>query len=77
MHHLRQAPDARMLLTTFSDPLAYALRAKLKILAGPEDFLMERTSVESFPGIAAQLYELVFGRKAHLASRDFIRSAVS
>ena len=26
MHHLRQSPDARVLLTTFSDPLANALQ---------------------------------------------------
>jgi hypothetical protein len=77
MHHLRQSPDGRVLLTTFSDSLAHALRAKLKILAGPEDYLLDRVAVASFQGIADELYQLVHGRKAHLASRDFIRNVVA
>ena len=32
----RKNPDARVLLTTFSDPLANALRSKLKILVSNE-----------------------------------------
>jgi hypothetical protein len=76
MHHLRQSPDSRVLLITFSDPLAHALRGKMEILAGVEDYLLDRISIASFQGIAEELQQLVFGRKAYLASRDFIRSLV-
>jgi hypothetical protein len=77
MHRLRQSPDGRVLLTTFSEPLAHALRVKIKILAGAEDHLLDRISIASFQGIAEELHQLVFARKAHLASQDFIRSAVA
>jgi hypothetical protein len=76
MRHLREAPDSRVLLATFSNPLANALRAKLKILAGAESFRLDRIAVASFRGIAEELYQLVFGYKAHLASREIIRSLV-
>jgi hypothetical protein len=76
MHHLRVDPDSRVLLTTFSEPLANALRERLRILAGSEPFLLDRVSVASFRGIAEELHQLVFGRKAHLASRDILRSMV-
>ena len=76
MHHLRQSPDARVLLTTFSDPLANALQPKLRVLAGPETHLLDRVAVASFLGIASELHQLAFGQKAHLAARDIIRSLV-
>jgi superfamily I DNA/RNA helicase len=77
MHHLRQSPDGRILLTTFSEPLANALTAKLRILAGAEAYLLDRVAAASFRGIAEELHQLVFARKAHLASRDIIRSLVA
>jgi superfamily I DNA/RNA helicase len=76
MHHLRQSPDARVLLTTFSDPLANALQPKFRVLAGPETHLLDRVAVASFLGIASELHQLAFGHKAHLAARDIIRSLV-
>ncbi|MDQ2079047.1 3'-5' exonuclease [Xanthobacteraceae bacterium Astr-EGSB] len=76
MHHLRRSPDARVLLTTFSEPLANALRLKLAILAGADTFLLDRVAVASFRGIAEELHQLVFARKAHLASREVVRSLV-
>ena len=76
MHHLRRSPDARVLLTTFSDPLANALQAKLRVLAGTGTHLLDRVAVASFLGIASELHQLAFGHKAHLAARDIIRSLV-
>jgi superfamily I DNA/RNA helicase len=75
-HHLRQSPDGRVLLTTFAEPLANALRGKLGLLAGPDRHLLDRVAVTSFQGIADELYQLVFARKAHVASREVIRSLV-
>ena len=76
MHHLRQVPDSRVLFTTFSDPLANALRAKLRVLAGSQPYLLDRVAVASFLGIAEELHQLAFGQKAHLASREIMRSMV-
>lgn len=77
MRHLRRSPDGCVLLTTFSDPLANALRAKLQVLAGAEPWLLDRVSVASFRGIAEELHQLAFGTKAHMASREVIRSLVA
>jgi len=76
MHHLRQSPDSHVLLTTFSDPLASALKARLRVLAGTEPYLLERAAVTSFLGIAQELHQLSFGHRAHLASREIMRSLV-
>lgn len=69
--------DAQVLLTTFSDPLARSLRGKLKILFGERPGYLDRVSVASFLDIAAQLHALAFGRKAHLAVDDVIRSLLA
>jgi len=76
MRILRDDPSARVLLTTFSDPLADALQRKLAILAGGRRELTDRVTVASFRRIAEELYALTTGRKAHLANRDSIRKLV-
>lgn len=76
MRILRTDPDARVLLTTFSDPLADALQRKLAILAGGRRELTDRVTVASFRRIAEELYALTTGRKAHLADRDSVRKLV-
>lgn len=55
--------DARVLLTTFSEPLAASLRRKLAILAGPQPGIVPRITVEPLRAVAGQLFELEFGRK--------------
>jgi UvrD-like helicase C-terminal domain/AAA domain len=74
---VREDHDARVLLTTFSDPLANALLRNLKVLVGTDAGLLERITVASFRGIAEELHMLAFARKAHLASRDVIRSLLT
>jgi len=74
---LQANPDARVLLTTFSEPLARELRSKLKVLFGERAGLMDRVSVSSFLDTAAQLYALATGRKPHLAVDDIIRSLLT
>lgn len=76
MRILRDDPNARVLLTTFSDPLADALQRKLAILAGGRRELTDRVTFASFRRIAEELYALTTGRKAHLADRDSIRKLV-
>ena len=60
----RNDPDARVLLTTFSDTLANALRGKLKLLIGNEPRIAERLEVHSMSEIGHRLYEANFGSAA-------------
>ena len=72
----RTNPDARVLLTTFSDTLANALRTKIRRLIHNEPRLAERLEVHAINDIGKRLYELHFGRPT-LASRDEIRQLLS
>ena len=73
----RSGPDARVLLTTFSRPLANALERKLKILLGEQSAVARRITVAPFHGIAEELYQLAFGRRPRVASDEQIRRALS
>ncbi len=68
----RANPDARVLLTTFSDALANSLRTKLWRLIANEPRLGERLEVHSMDAIGQRLYESNFG-KIELVSRKMIR----
>jgi superfamily I DNA/RNA helicase/mRNA-degrading endonuclease RelE of RelBE toxin-antitoxin system len=67
-HLARAHPEARVLLTTFSETLANALRARLKRLLASEPRLAERLEVHAMSAIGLRLYEANFGR-ASLATR--------
>jgi superfamily I DNA/RNA helicase len=58
----RGNPDARVLLTTFSDTLANALRTKLRRLISNEPRIGERLEVHAIDAIGRRLYELNLGR---------------
>jgi superfamily I DNA/RNA helicase len=68
----RKHEDARVLLTTFSETLANALRARLRRLIGNEPRLGERLEVHSMRSLAMRLYEANFG-KVDLATEEEIR----
>src|SRR5207244_13449293 len=68
----RAARDARVLLTTFSDPLANALRATLGRLLSNEPRIAERVEVDAIATVAHRLYEARLGR-ARMASAEVIR----
>ncbi|WP_128292288.1 UvrD-helicase domain-containing protein [Afifella aestuarii] len=70
---LHQEPQARILLTTFSDPLARALEEKLGILLGERADLLRRVTIASFERIGAELYSLLTGREPALAKPEQIR----
>lgn len=65
-------PDSRVLLATFSDTLANALRTKLRRLISNEPRLGERLEVHAMNSIGERLYERHFGR-ARIASREQIK----
>ena len=71
-HLARTHPDARVLLTTFSDTLANALQTKLKRLLGNEPRLAERIDVHSLNAIGLRLYKAHVG-PATIASREVVR----
>lgn len=68
----RANPDSRVLLTTFSDTLADALRTKLRRLISNEPRLAERLEVHAMNAIAERLYEQHFGQP-NIAFPDIIR----
>ena len=71
-HLARVNPDARVLLTTFSDTLANALQTKLRRLLGNEPRLAERIDVHSLNAIGLRLYKSHVGQ-ATIAGRDAVR----
>jgi hypothetical protein len=68
----RQHPDARVLLTTFTDTLANALRWKLRQLVGGEPRVLERIEVHSLDAIGLRLYRSRLG-PASIAPRETVR----
>lgn len=72
----RQNPDARVLLTTFSDTLANALQSKLNRLLTSEPRLAERVDVHSLEAIALRLHKTQVGT-VKLASREDVRGLLS
>lgn len=72
VHLARTLPDARVLLTTFSDTLANALQTKLKRLIGNEPRLAERIEVHSLNAIGLRLYKSHCG-PVNLASQEVVR----
>ena len=72
VHLTRTHPEARVLLTTFSETLANALGNQLKCLIGNEPRLAERLEVRSMTGIGKRLYEARFGQ-LNLAADEHVR----
>ncbi len=72
----RSHPESRVLLTTFSDTLANALRTKLRRLISNEPRLAERLEVHAMNAVAERLYEVRNG-KPRLADRETIRGLLA
>lgn len=74
-HLARTHADARILLTTFSETLANALRTKLRRLLGNEPRLAERIDVHAIDAIGLRLHRAHVG-PITLARREHVRAAV-
>jgi len=72
----RHYPEARVLLTTFSDPLANALATKLRRLIGSQPRLAERIDVLSLTAVGTRLYKTLHGTPK-IASQDSVRDLVA
>jgi len=71
----RNNPESRILLTTFSDTLARALKYKMKSLISNEPRIAERLEVYSLDTVGHRLYESNFGH-ANIANRKLIEGIV-
>ncbi|WP_217915598.1 3'-5' exonuclease [Miltoncostaea marina] len=73
-------PDSRVLLTTYSDTLGEALRARLGLLVGNRPRVAERLEVRSITEVGRTLYRARFG-EPRIASRaavaEILREAAS
>lgn len=73
---LKRDPQARLLLTTFSLPLANSLEGKLRILVGVDKGIVPRLTVLPFRGVASELFTLAFGHHPRAASDEQVRGAL-
>ena len=69
----RADPRARILLTTFSDPLADSLKKKLAVLAPETGGIVRRITVASFQRVAEQLFQLVHGSRPRIGGEPMLR----
>jgi hypothetical protein len=70
-HLARENPESRLLLTTFSDTLAGALRMKLARLLEGEDAVSSRVDVEAIDEVGLRVYRDAFG-EPKIAGADTI-----
>jgi hypothetical protein len=73
VHLARATPDGRILLATFSDPLAHALRANVKRLIGNEPRVLERLEVHSMSALGLRLHQAQLG-PVRFASREDVNA---
>jgi hypothetical protein len=69
----RDNPDAKVLLASFSEPLAAELAKKLLVLAPETGGIVPRITTASFQGIAEQMFQLEHGVRPRIASDVLIR----
>lgn len=72
----RQNPEARVLLTTFSDALANALKRKMRELLWSQPKLAERLEIQSLGTVGRKLFEVHLG-KIKIASSETINQLIS
>ena len=73
----RQDGAARILLTTFSQPLADELQRKIAILTAAAPGAGGRITVAPWEKLADELHQLLHGRRPRVASETHLRSVVS
>ncbi len=70
VHLARSSSEGRVLLTTFSETLANALRTKLRRLSGNQPRLGERIDVHAMNAVAARLYRQHIGTAKAVDAAD-------
>lgn len=69
----RENQSARILLASFSQPLADAMAKKLLVLAPEAGGIVPRITTASFQGIAEQMFQLEYGVRPRIASDAVLR----
>ena len=69
----RENPSARILLASFSQPLADAMAKKLLVLAPETGGIVPRITTASFQGVAEQMYQLEHGARPRIATETILR----
>jgi len=75
-HIFRSNQDAKILLTTFSSPLANALRHKLSLLLGDSSVFDRRITVLPFDGVARDLFTLIKGHNPRISKPSQVEAAL-
>jgi superfamily I DNA/RNA helicase len=73
VHLARSLPHDRVLLATFSEPLANSLRTGVRRLIGNEPRVAERLEVHALPSLGVRLHQAQLG-PVRLASREDLES---
>ncbi|MEJ5141577.1 UvrD-helicase domain-containing protein [Gluconobacter albidus] len=77
----RETPSAKVLLASFSEPLAAELAKKVLVLAPETSGVVPRITTASFQGIAEQMFQLEHGVRPRIASdvvlRERLRAAAA
>ncbi|WP_420738251.1 UvrD-helicase domain-containing protein [Bradyrhizobium japonicum] len=77
----RENPNAKVLLATFSEPLAAELAKKVLVLAPETGGIVPRITTSSFQGIAEQMFQLEHGVRPRIGSdaglRECLRAAAA
>jgi hypothetical protein len=68
--------EARVLLVTFSRPLADELTRKVRILLGPHAGVVPRIVVASFQGMADELFQLIHASKPFVATLAMVETTI-
>lgn len=76
VHLARTNPNSRILLTTFSDALANALKPKLRRLMGKQPRLAERLELHAINALGKRLYASQFG-KPRIAPAEEIQALLA
>jgi superfamily I DNA/RNA helicase len=70
VHLARRMPEGRILLATFSEPLAHALRANMKRLIGNEPRVLERLEIHAMSALGLRLHQAQIGPVRLASSED-------
>jgi hypothetical protein len=73
----RDKPAARVLLGTFSDPLADAIAKKLLVLAPETGGVVPRIRTTSFQGIAGEMFQLEHGVRPRIVPEAVLRERLA
>lgn len=73
---LKKNKEAKVLLTTFSSPLANSLEHKLRMLTGNGGADGSQVTILPFEGVAHDLFTLAFGHTPRAASKNQMKAAI-